>query len=84
MIFVVDSEDKINAEWLLKNFPEYKQVHHAIGGHNDGNNVETGTYYYRGGNVDYSKIFFVGMFMSTNDYSKDKLYDRDMKKFHIS
>ena len=34
---VVDSEDKINvAEWLLKNFPEYKQANHAIGGHNDG------------------------------------------------
>ena len=45
---VVDSEDKTgNVGRLLKNFPEFKQAHHAIGGHNDGSlPAKAWAYYY--------------------------------------
>jgi hypothetical protein len=83
---VVDSEDKINvAEWLLKKFPEYKQVNHAIGGHNDGTfcPLKPGHLITAAWHIDYSQTFpgWDVHVVHDDPNSKDKMYDRDIKQF---
>ena len=62
---VVDSEDKINVDkWLIKNFSQYKQAHHAIGGHNDGTfcPLKPGHIITAQWQIDYSNTFPDGMY----------------------
>ena len=85
---VVDSEDKTGvAEWLLKDFPEFKQAHHAIGGHNDGSfcPLKPGHLITAMWHTDFSETFpgWDVHIVRPDEDSKDKLYDRDMKKFQI-
>ena len=85
---VVDSEDKINVgPYLLKKFPEYKQVNHAIGGHNDGTfcPLKPGHIITAAWHIDYSQTFpgWDVHVVQDDPNSKEKMYDRDMKKFQI-
>lgn len=84
---VVDSEDRLNVDkWLLKNFPQFKHAHHAIGGHNDGSfcPLKPGHLITAMWHTDYSETFpgWDVHIVRPDEGSKDKLYDRDMKKFH--
>ena len=84
---VVDSEDRLNVDkWLLKNFPQFKHTHHAIGGHNDGSfcPLKPGHLITAMWHTDYSETFpgWDVHIVRPDEGSKDKLYDRDMKKFH--
>lgn len=83
---VVDSEDKTGvAEWLLNNFPEFKQAHHAIGGHNDGSfcPLKPGHLITAAWHTDHSETFpgWDVHVVRPDEGSKDKLYDRNIEKF---
>ena len=84
---VVDTENRLNVDkWLLKKFPEYKYAHHAIGGHNDGSfcPLKPGHLITAMWHTDYSETFpgWDVHLVKPDPGSKDKLYDRDIKKFH--
>lgn len=83
---VVDSEDKINVDkWLIKNFSQYKQAHHAIGGHNDGTfcPLKPGHIITAQWQIDYSNTFpGWDVHVVQNDPGSDEdMYNRDFNKF---
>ena len=83
---VVDSEDRLNVDkWLLKKLQNINKYIMPIGGHNDGSfcpktvgHIITAMWH-----TDYSETFDWDVHVVRDEGSKDKLYDRDMKKFQI-